>query len=70
MYDLYFNYYCGRIPYVKLERCAFGGYSAERIVLKNACFGVGFENYSGPLVDFIARHKKRNEYNRHLLTGL
>ena len=61
MFDRYFNYYYKRIPYVKLERRAFGGYSAERIILKNAVFGEGFRDYSAPLEDCIKRHQEMNE---------
>ena len=50
MFDRYFNYYYKRIPYVKLERRAFGGYSAERIILKNTVFGEGFRDYSAILL--------------------
>ena len=61
MFDRYFNYYCKRIPYVLLERQALNGYSAERIVLKNATFGEGFRDYSEPLTEYMTRHRQRNE---------
>lgn len=61
MFDLYKDFYTGRIPYLKLENRFFGGYSAERIVLKNGNLSSYFDAYSKPVEECIVRYRKRND---------
>ncbi len=61
MFDLYKDFYTGRIPYLKPENRFFGGYSAERIVLKNGNQSSYFDAYSKPVEECIVRYRKRND---------
>ncbi len=55
MFDLYSDYFKGKIPYIKLEKRAFGGYSAERIIIKNTNQYSQFDGYSDPLESYKER---------------
>ena len=61
MFDLYKEFYTGRIPYLKLENTFFGGYSAEKIILKNGNQSSYFDTYSKPLEECLVRYRKKND---------
>ena len=60
MYDMYYEFYKRRVPYLKLEKRQIENYSAERIIMKNTNFESEFSDYSAPLKDYKKRYQREN----------